>query len=103
MRCRDPGCVALMAFGSGEEIAGSFDHHNSKAREQRNLELSPVLRPSVTSLSDSIMVTTLGAKAGPIQAWKMGRVMKPHLSILPSDILSPETLLNLSTAHPLAH
>lgn len=54
MRCRDPGCVALMAFGSGEEIAGSFDHHNSKAREQRNLELSQCYAPqSLLSLTAS--------------------------------------------------
>lgn len=58
MQCRSPGWVALMASGSGEETTRSCDHHNANALEQRNLEFSPVLHPSVTSLSDNTMVTT---------------------------------------------
>lgn len=42
--------MALIASGSREETARSCDRYNSNALEQRNLELSPVPHPSVTSL-----------------------------------------------------
>lgn len=38
------------------------------------------------SLSDNTVVTTLGARAGPIQAWKMSRVKEPLLSSVPEDL-----------------